>query len=84
MKRIHEQQQKEEEIALKEEQDAETFDFIENLHFTKKIEDLNELARESCPKCKKNKKYFCYDCFVPTPSEKAQPPIISLPLKVIM
>ncbi|GAM23474.1 hypothetical protein SAMD00019534_066490 [Acytostelium subglobosum LB1] len=41
---------------------------------------LTELDRAICPQCKKKRKYFCYDCYVPF-GEPGLAPKLKLPIK---
>ena len=58
----------------------DVFDELEiQLKSTKHLVEL-EKQRSICPKCKKSKKYFCYDCLIPF----GEPPNVSLPVSVDM
>ncbi|KAK3106019.1 hypothetical protein FSP39_011125 [Pinctada imbricata] len=44
------------------------------------LDDLS--GRASCPKCEKSRKYYCYNCYVPTKETKGLIPKVKLPLKI--
>jgi hypothetical protein len=39
-------------------------------------------GRGDCPKCKKTRKYFCYDCVVPLNKDAEEVPRLDLPVDV--
>lgn len=44
------------------------------------LEDISE--RQPCVMCKKSRKYFCYNCYIPVQSLQGHVPIVKLPIKV--
>ncbi|XP_787673.4 DTW domain-containing protein 1 [Strongylocentrotus purpuratus] len=38
--------------------------------------------RSKCSECRRSRKYFCYNCYVPVPELKDKLPIVKLPVKV--
>lgn len=42
----------------------------------------SQSARESCPRCCKSRKYFCYTCYVPIKSLHSAFPKVKLPIKI--
>ncbi|XP_044752726.1 tRNA-uridine aminocarboxypropyltransferase 1 [Coccinella septempunctata] len=65
-------------------------DFVKNLDMNPFegmiIEDdilLSQLdGRESCPKCNKSRKYYCYTCYVPIEKLTGRIPQVKLPIKI--
>lgn len=49
--------------------------------FEKLIESSKD--RNECPKCKKKRKFYCYDCFIPISSPELLPEV-KLPVHVAM
>lgn len=56
---------------------------MEKLKLSQDFSYLNTLEKIKCPKCKKSRKYFCYDCMIPMGDPKLYPNL-KLPLKVIV
>lgn len=67
------------------EETQETNDeIISKLKFSIDPQTLKDCKRLQCPKCKKNRKYFCYSTECMTPLGDKKIPNVKLPLKVIM
>jgi hypothetical protein len=63
------------------ERDKDVFDDLGiKLKSTKQLREL-EAQRSICPKCKKSKKFFCYDCIIPFGNNI---PIVDLPIALDM
>lgn len=56
---------------------------MDNLKFSQDYSYLDTLEKAKCPKCKKSRKYFCYDCMTPMGDPKCFPRL-KLPLKVVV
>lgn len=59
-----------------------TKDFIKSLKFSVPLSAVRDVKdRRPCPKCGKNRMYYCYDCLVPAHAE-THPKPLSLPIQV--
>ena len=59
-----------------------TKDFIKSLKFSVPLSSVREVKdRKPCPKCGKNRMFYCYDCLVPTHMD-THPKPLALPIQV--
>lgn len=67
-----------------DEQHAARQEFLNGLKFSAEVKSLNGLSRAQCPTCEKNRRYYCYTCMKPMPSDTVKMPQITLPLHVVV
>jgi hypothetical protein len=61
---------------------ARTLQFIQSLRLTVPLRQLQAITdRRECPKCKKHRRFYCYDCFIVVHPE-THPPPLRLPVSV--
>jgi DTW domain-containing protein YfiP len=59
---------------------ARVKEFIQSLKFSVPLEGLQNVPRQECPKCKRRRLLYCYDCLVPC--HAGHPAPLALPLQV--
>ncbi|KAL0480972.1 hypothetical protein AKO1_013594 [Acrasis kona] len=59
----------------------EGHDLINNLNFSKNLDELDSLERATCAHCNKARRYYCYTCMKPMGNSTPQ---IQLPMKTVI